>query len=157
MIISDISHNLTNTSVNLFKSNRTMNKVKINWKNWISGQGINKANWKSQNKTASRTNKRTITSSQKKPNSNKHYKEHNLKLINWLSKGISISKSMTSTEIKCNPMLTSTPMEIINKKKLKSWKARSLTWKRKEDQMKKLKSILNCKGCMMLCWRKIIV
>lgn len=97
-----------------------MKKAKINSKNLILNQEINKVNLKFPNKTVSLINKITITLNQKRTNFNKHQKELNHKLINLLNKEISISKSMINTEQKWNLMSTLTHMKKINKKLLKS-------------------------------------
>lgn len=71
MIINDTNHKPKKIKDNFFKSKPTMKKVKINSNNLISDPEINKVSLKYQNKTASLINKKIITLSQKKINSNK--------------------------------------------------------------------------------------
>ena len=97
-----------------------MKTAKINLKNLISDQEINKVNLKSPNKIVSVINKKITILSLKKINFNKHWKEHSRKLTNLSSKGISISKSMIKTELKWNQMLILTLMKKIMKKLSKS-------------------------------------
>lgn len=70
--INDTSRRLKKISVNFFRSKQIMKKAKINSKNLILNQEINKVNLKFRNKTVSLINKITITLNQKRTNFNKH-------------------------------------------------------------------------------------
>ena len=89
-ITKDTSHNLKNISVNYFKLKQTIKTVKINSKNLISDQEINKVNLKSPSKIVLLINKKITILNHKKTNSNKLYKEPSHKLINLSKKEISI-------------------------------------------------------------------
>lgn len=155
MITKDTSHNLKNISVNYFKLKQTIKTVKINSKNLISDQEINKVNLKSPSKTVSLINKKIIILNHKKTNSNKLYKEPSHKLINLSKKEISIWKSMIKTELKLSLMSILILMKIINKKLLKNWEVKYHFWKLRRDLMKTPESMLNFKACMMQHKNKI--
>lgn len=97
-----------------------MRKVKINSKNLISDQEINKVNLKFPNKTVSLINKKIIILNPKRTNFNKLQKELNRKLINLSNKEIFILKSLINIRQKWNQMSISILTKRINKKSLKN-------------------------------------
>lgn len=95
-----------------------MRKVKINSKNLISNQEINKENLKYTNKTVSLINKKIIILNPKRTSFNKLQKELNHKLISLSSKEIFILKNLINIRQKWNQMSISILMKRINKKSL---------------------------------------